>query len=101
MLKPQTNDDRRQNQRFDTKFRAVLIESEVFGEQVQIVNIARLGFLAETRLAYESGAEISVELPNTGRAHAMVVWCANGLLGGRFYDPIDERSFGALLASLA
>jgi hypothetical protein len=101
VLQPQTNDDRRQDPRFDTQFRAVLIESDVFGEQVQIVNIARLGFLATTRLVYESGAEISLQLPILGRASAMVVWCANGLLGGRFHDAIDEQSFGDLLAALA
>jgi PilZ domain len=98
---PQTNDDRRQDPRFDTKFRAVLIESDVFGKQVQIVNIARMGFLAQTRLSYESGSEISLDLPGLGHVSAMVVWCANGLLGGRFRDAIDEYSFGDFLASLA
>ncbi len=91
--------DRRQNLRFDTKFRAVLIESDVFGERVEIVNIGRTGFLARTHLSRESGEEISLHLSTLGRANATIVWCANGLIGGRFRDAIDERSFADLIDS--
>jgi PilZ domain len=101
VLQPTPYDDQREEPRVDVHFRTVLIESEIFGEQVHIVNIARRGFLARTRSDYETGADISVHLPNVGETPATVVWCANGLIGGRFHDAIEEQDFAELLVRLA
>jgi hypothetical protein len=95
------NDDRRVDQRFSGRFRTVFIESAIFGEHVQIVNLARRGFLARTRVSYKSGSKIGVHFPELGVLAATVVWTANWQVGGSFDDPIDERQFAALLAALA
>jgi hypothetical protein len=84
--------------RYDIALRSVLIECEIFGEHADILNIARLGFLARTRLKRATGTPLKLHLPDLGTLHADVVWCDRGLMGGRFRDPIDERSFHDFLA---
>jgi hypothetical protein len=86
--------------RFPVSFRSVVLECDMFGEQVDVVNIARLGFLARTRLIRSSGESLRLHLPDLGMLQAEVVWCSNGLLGARFHDPIDERSFADFLEGL-
>jgi hypothetical protein len=87
--------------RHTVSFRSVLLECDVFGEHVDVINIARLGFLARTRLHRDTGEELRIHLPDLGTLRADVVWCANGMLGGRFHDAIDERSFTEFLERLA
>lgn len=94
-------DDRRSHPRYDVQFRTVFIESEVMGEHIEIVNIARLGLLAKCRNPRDTGTEIELELPNIGLVKATVVWSANGLMGSIFQDPIDEQDFTEFLESLA
>ncbi len=77
-----------------------MIESEMEGELTEVVNIARTGFLARTQTVRTLGNVIHLRLPALGERNAVVVWCANGLLGGRFIDPIDQESFARLLATL-
>ena len=84
-------------QRHPVAFHSVLIECDVLGEHAEIVNIARLGFLARTRLHRKTGETLRIHLPDLGILFADVVWCANGMIGGRFHDAIDDRSFEAFL----
>ena len=77
-----------------------MIESEMEGEPTEVVNIARTGFLAKTQVRRTLGTKINLRLPEVGEREAVVVWCANGLLGGRFIDPIDHESLAGLLGTL-
>lgn len=95
-----TTDNRRTEQRRSVFFRTVLIESEMEGEPAEVVNIARAGFLTRTPVVRTLGTIIRLRLPIVGERNAVVVWCANGLLGGRFDNPIDEDSFARLLGTL-
>ncbi len=101
MLQALPNDDRREDQRFAGCFRNVFVESEIFGEYVQIVNLARRGFLARTRVCYKTGAKICIHFPDLGALAATVVWAANWQVGGSFDEPIEEQQFAALLTALA
>lgn len=94
------SEDRREQPRHSVLFRTVLIDSEIEGEAVEIINIARLGFLARTSLHLEKESPVQLDMPVVGTVGATVVWCGNGLLGGRFVRPIDEASFSSLLHSL-
>lgn len=94
-------DERRAQPRHSVLFRTVLIDSEIEGEAAEIINIARLGFLARTALQLEKDSLIHLEMPVVGPIEANVVWCGNGLLGGRFAKPIGESTFSNLLHSLA
>ncbi len=75
----------------------ILIQCAIFGEHGDILNIARLGFLARTRLPRQTGTTVELHLPELGIVTADVVWCSNGLLGGRFHEAIDEDRFAAFL----
>ena len=77
-----------------------MIESELEGEPTEIVNIARTGFLTRTHEVRILGNRIRLRLPVVGERDAVVVWCANGLLGGRFTTPIDPEAFARLLGTL-
>lgn len=92
--------ERRTDSRYEVGFRTVLIESDVLGEHVEIVNIARLGFLAHSDIHRETGSEIELNLPSVGRLSGNVVWSGNGLLGARFHEPIGERAFNEFLRNL-
>lgn len=94
------SEDRREQSRHSVLFRTVLIDSEIEGEAAEIINIARLGFLARTSLQLEKESPVRLDMPVVGAVDATVVWCGNGLLGGRFVRPIDEASFSSLLHSL-
>lgn len=93
-------EDRRIDPRFEVGFRTVLIESNLHGEHVEIVNIARLGFLARSETPRETGSEVELHLPHIGNITGRVVWSANGLLGARFHEPIGEREFHEFLRNL-
>lgn len=98
--RPNEADNRRTERRHSVFFRTVLIESAVDGKPTEIVNIARSGFLAKTDMVQSLGDIVRPRLPIVGQRDAIVVWCANGLLGGRFVDPIEEDGFARLLATL-
>ena len=95
------SDDRREQPRHSVLFRTVLIDSEIEGEPTEVINIARLGFLARTPMQLEKGSQVRLNMPVLGQLDAVVVWCGNGLLGGRFAKPIGEAAFARLLQSLA
>lgn len=93
-------EDRRIDPRYEVGFRTVLIESSLHGEHVEIVNIARLGFLARSETFRETGSEVELNLPHIGHIIGRVVWSANGLLGARFIEPIGEQDFHEFLRNL-
>lgn len=95
------SEERRDQPRHSVLFRTVLIDSEIEGEAVEIVNIARLGFLARTAMQREKGSRIRLDMPVLGQLDADIVWCGNGLLGGRFSKAVNETAFSRLLQSLA
>jgi hypothetical protein len=85
------DDDRRGDPRYYVDLPTVLLESERCSEQVMIVNVARLGFLARTRLIYRTGELVSIELPGLGLLRSRIIWCRSGFVGGQFLRPIDPR----------
>ncbi len=95
------SEERRAQPRQSVLFRTVLIDSEIEGEAAEIINIARLGFLARTPLELKKESLVRLEMPVIGMVEASVVWCGNGLLGGRFVRPIPESAFSNLLQNLA
>ena len=92
--------DRRRAERFAVKLGSVLIESKLYAEHAAIINVARLGFLARTRLKYTSGNPISVNFPTLGKLEAMVVWSERGMLGARFHEPVPEVDFARFLKQI-
>jgi len=95
------SEERRALPRHSVLFRTVLIDSEIEGEAAEIINIARSGFLARTLLELEKDRLIHIDIPVIGTVEANVVWCGNGLVGGRFAKPIAEPVFSDLLHNLA
>lgn len=88
-LAPMPHDDRRVDLRYFVNLPPVLLESESMAEHVQVVNIARRGFLAKTRLAYRTGDVVFLHLEHPGRLEARVIWCKNGMVGGQFTEAIE------------
>jgi hypothetical protein len=90
-------DELRAEPRHEVALRHILMECPVFWEHTGIVNMARLGFLARTRLNRKTGTTVKLHLPDLGIVAADVVWCSGGFLGGRFQAPIDQSQFAAFL----
>jgi hypothetical protein len=92
--------DQRTTKRHTVTLRSVLVESSTIGELVDILNIARLGFLARSRLHRKTGQDLRLHLPSFEPIEASVVWCDKGLLGGRFREPIEEAEFERFLIEI-
>lgn len=92
--------EQRSGRRHTVTLRSVLVESATIGEHVDILNIARLGFLARSRLCRKTGQGVRLHLPGLVPIEARVVWCDKRLLGGRFHEPIDEAEFETFLAAI-
>jgi PilZ domain len=86
------DDDRRGDPRYYMDMPAVLLEAERICEHVQIINVARLGFLARTRLVYQTGEHVKLSLPGLGRVPCRIIWCRKGMVGGQFVTPIDPET---------
>jgi hypothetical protein len=87
--RPAADDDRRIDLRQFIDMPPAIVESERVSEQVQIVNIARMGFLAKTRLHYRCGEALTLHFANVPPLTAEVIWADKGMLGGRFIDPVE------------
>jgi hypothetical protein len=86
---PAPDDDRRIDLRHFIDMPPAIVESERISEQVQIVNIARMGFLAKTRLHYRCGETLTLHFANVPPLESVVIWSDKGMLGGRFIDPVE------------
>lgn len=80
--------DDRVDQRHAAFLSAVLIK-DGGPEKIEILNIARLGFLARSNQLRETGESIVVQIESIGTCQAHVVWANSDQFGGRFVEPID------------
>lgn len=83
------DDDRRGDPRYFLDLPSLLLTSERISEHVQIINVARMGFLAKTRLRYKTGEFVTLALPGLGSVPCRIIWCTRGMVGGQFIKPID------------
>jgi hypothetical protein len=83
------DDNRRGDPRYFLDMPSILLESERISEHVQIINIARMGFLAKTRLHYRTGETVTLALPGLGAVPCRIIWCERGMVGGQFEMSIE------------
>ncbi len=67
------------------------------GEEANVVvhNISATGMLLETSLPLANGAQLEVELPETGAVLAKVIWASGMLFGCEFERPLSIASLSA------
>jgi hypothetical protein len=68
---------------------AVIINGDARPETIQILNIARLGFLAKAQRPRETGDAIVMRIDRLGTCEAHIIWSNAGQFGGRFVQPVD------------
>jgi hypothetical protein len=68
---------------------AVIISGDARPETIQILNIARLGFLAKAQRPRATGDVIVMRIDQLGTYEAHIIWSNAGQFGGRFIDPVD------------
>jgi hypothetical protein len=81
--------DDRVEKRHQVCLTAVIINDETKPETIQILNIARLGFLAKAAQPRETGDAIIVQIDPLGECEAHIIWSDAGRFGGRFIQPVD------------
>ena len=96
----QALDDQRADVRHEIAGHPMMLTSQYFTEQIVVKNIARLGFLARSRVVYRTGDIVTLHLPHIGAASATIIWQNSGQFGARFHSPIDMALFGSLLQGL-
>lgn len=84
-----SSSDNRTDQRHAIHLHAVIINEDCRPETIEILNIARLGFLAKATRPRETGEAIELEIDLIGACQAHVVWSNSDQFGGRFVEPID------------
>lgn len=73
---------------------AVIINGDARPETIQILNIARLGFLAKAQRPRETGEAIVMHIDQIGQCEAYIIWSNAGQFGGRFIRPVDVATLG-------
>jgi hypothetical protein len=81
--------DDRSDERHSIRLTALIITKDAGPEMIQILNIARLGFLARAMRPRQTGEDIVVHIDPLGRCEAQIIWSEAGQFGGRFVAPID------------
>ncbi len=84
--------DRRIDERIFIDLAPALIEGAAMTETVRIVNIARRGFLARSRLVYDCGTCVKLLFAETPAISCRIVWSGKGMVGARFLEPVDLDS---------
>jgi hypothetical protein len=83
------NADDRAEKRLPVRLTAVIINDDAQPETIQILNIARLGFLAKAQRPHETGDAIVMRIDPLGQCQAHIIWSDAGQFGGRFIEPVD------------
>jgi hypothetical protein len=81
--------DDRAEPRLPVCLSAVIINGDARPEPIQILNIARLGFLAKAARRRETGEAIVMHIDQIGQCEAHIIWSNAGQFGGRFVHPVD------------
>jgi hypothetical protein len=84
--------DRRDDEREFVNLAPALLESAAMTETVYIVNVARHGFLARSRLGYRSDDRVKLRFQNLPPIACRVVWNGKGMIGAHFLEPVDIES---------
>jgi hypothetical protein len=84
--------NRRVEARYIIDMPPVLIETNLHCEYVQMINLAKLGFLAKTRCFYRTDERILLVIPGIGPVESSVIWCQSNMIGGKFLTPVDVES---------
>ncbi len=90
-------DERHNEPRVPVPPKAVVIESDRFCQQVMLVNVTSMGFLAKSRLHYAPGERLHVHLDDADIVEAHAAWWADGLLGARFVSKLADDVSSELL----
>lgn len=85
--------DDREEARHPVCLIAVIINDDSQPETIQILNIARLGFLAKAQRPRETGDAIVMQIDRLGQCEAHIIWSNAGQFGGRFIHPVDTAAF--------
>jgi len=85
----EVDDDRRIDLRQYVDLPLVLMEGAHGSENVQILNIARRGFLVRTMRHYRTNDTVLLHFAGGNPCEARIVWCAKGMVGGRFVEGFD------------
>lgn len=95
-LDADVDNDRRLDLRQYVDLPPILMACGEVSEKVQVVNIARRGFLARAMRLYRTNDRVALHFPDGEPCEARVVWCAKGLVGGRFVEGFDIERIHSL-----
>jgi hypothetical protein len=89
--------DRRASERHVLKLRVPGSTASEAGVVVLIHDLSRTGLLIETSAALAVGADLEIDLPETGFRQAQVVWNSGHYFGCQFREPISRGGVSAAL----
>jgi hypothetical protein len=92
---------RRYEERIAATSTSVTVHSDIFSQQIILVDVTRMGFLAKSLLRYKSGELLTLHMPAIRPINASAAWFADGMLGARFISVIDDDAYASLLGRIA
>jgi hypothetical protein len=96
-LNRQKSADDRVEKRLPVCLTAVIINDDAQPETIQILNIARLGFLAKAAQPRETGDAIILQINPLGQCKAHIIWSDAGQFGARFCESVPNGLFEKLI----
>jgi hypothetical protein len=79
---------------------SAILESSLFREDVEMLNIARLGFSVRSVAQHPQGTKVQLIIADAGEFAATIAWSSDSKTGARFVEPMDEAVFQALMRCL-
>lgn len=89
--------DRRDSERHVLKLRVPGSTASEVGVVVLVHDLSRTGLLIETSANLAVGADLEVDLPETGLRQARVVWNSGHYFGCQFHEAISKGGLSAAL----
>jgi hypothetical protein len=100
MVEPQAvPEERRGAERHAAKMRMASLESDIFIENVPLIDIGRLGFSVRTLVGYPQDCRLVLTIEGQQPMPAHAVWHARGRVGARFDEPLDPDVLAILIAT--
>ena len=82
--------ERRHSRRVFVDVPPVLMETADLTENVRLINIARNGLLAQTRLQYDSGQPVAIHLAGAPALRGRIAWWSLGMVGAMFAETLSD-----------
>ncbi len=90
-------DQRRDHERYAVQNKPAILESDLFREEVELINIGARGFAVKSAIHYPQGTTVHLLITPFPPLSAKIAWSGQFQLGARLDDPLDAAQIAAMM----